>query len=206
MKFKHYEVMTFGFGMAVFLLMLTPARELLETSMTSHIMIEFPLLVLAGCLMALSFKERGAKFFSVFNKGGIPGILIASFALIFWMIPKWLDYSIASESIAVLKVFSITFLVGFPLASSWSLLHPLVAALIKIEFLTMLFRLGWIYLISPDRLCNNYLLSDQMLLGESLLILAAGLSVLWILPLFTGKAFNPGNVMGYSRAILRNQH
>jgi hypothetical protein len=31
------------------------------------------------------------------------------------------------------------------------------------------FRLGWLYLISPTRLCSNYLLSDQQQLGKFLL-------------------------------------
>ena len=169
----------------------TPAGRLLESAMASHVMIELPLLALAGYLIAHPFRERWSKILSVFNRGGVPGILIASFALAFWMIPKWLDYSLVDAGVAWLKYVSLTFLVGFPLALSWPALHPVVAALLKIEFLVMLARLGWIYLISPNRLCNSYLLDDQILLGQGLLAVAATLCLIWTLPLFVDSR-SPG--------------
>ncbi len=172
-------------GVAILALTLTtPARGFLESAMTSHVMVQLPLLALAGYLIAHPFRERWSKALRVLNRGGAPGVLIASFALAFWMIPKWLDYSLAYESVAWLKYLSLAFLVGFPLSLSWPALHPIVAALLKIEFLVMLARLGWIYLISPDRLCNSYLLDDQILLGQGLLIVAAALCMIWALPLF----------------------
>ena len=58
--------------------------------------------------------------------------------------------------------------------------------LVKIEFLAMCFRLGWLYLISPDRLCNSYLLDDQVLLGRGLLVLGVALSITWLYPVFFG--------------------
>jgi len=42
-----------------------------------------------------------------------------------------------------------------------------------------LFRLGWLYLVSPVRLCNNYLIDDQQRLGQ-ILIAAGAMLLLWI--------------------------
>ena len=162
----------------------TPLGGFLESSMAAHVMIELPLLALAGYLMARPFRHKWSQTLSIFNYGGIPGILVAAFTMAFWMIPKWLDSSLMHVDVAWLKYFSVTFLVGFPLSLSWGALHPLIAALLKIEFLVMLARVGWIYLISPERLCSNYLLDDQVLLGQGLLVVAAGLGLIWVCPLF----------------------
>ena len=45
------------------------------------------------------------------------------------------------------------------------------------EFVATFFRLGWLYLISPIRLCNNYALNDQQRLGGYMLGLGGRLLV-----------------------------
>ncbi len=50
---------------------------------------------------------------------------------------------------------------------------------VLLELIATTFRLGWLYLISPVRLCSNYLLNDQQLLGG--LLLAVGFSVVLVL-------------------------
>jgi hypothetical protein len=47
------------------------------------------------------------------------------------------------------------------------------------EFVATFFRLGWLYLISPIRLCNNYALNDQQRLGGYMLAIGGGLLV-WL--------------------------
>ena len=47
------------------------------------------------------------------------------------------------------------------------------------EFVATFFRLGWLYLISPIRLCNNYALNDQQRLGRYMLAIGVGLLV-WL--------------------------
>ena len=51
----------------------------------------------------------------------------------------------------------------------------------------MLYRLGWLYLISPDRFCNNYLLTDQIGLGRGMLVVGLALSLTWLIPVFVGS-------------------
>lgn len=106
-------------GIAILALILgTPVKGFLEASMAGHVMLELPLLSLAGYLIAHPFRQKWAKTLSIINRGGVPGILIVGFTLAFWMIPKWLDYSLAHEGIAWLKYFSFTFLIGFLLSLS----------------------------------------------------------------------------------------
>jgi type II secretory pathway component PulM len=47
------------------------------------------------------------------------------------------------------------------------------------ELIATMMRLGWLYLISPIRLCSNYLLDDQQRLGKILLV--AGFAILLVL-------------------------
>jgi hypothetical protein len=70
-------------------------------------------------------------------------------------------------------------LVGLPLAQSWPRSSFVVRGVFLLELIATLFRLGWLYLVSPLRLCNNYLLDDQQRLGQ-ILIAAGAILLLWI--------------------------
>ncbi len=163
---------------------LTPIGRWLESTMAGHVLIEIPLLVAAGIALGARIETHLARLLRPCNGGGIPGVLIAAFALAFWMIPRWLDAALTDALLAMAKYVSLTCLVGMPLAWSWSRMHPIARGVVKVEFLAMLFRLGWLYLISPDRLCNNYLLDDQMRLGQGFLALGGALTIIWLVPVF----------------------
>jgi len=152
----------------------------LEHTMVGHIVIGFPLLISFGFYIG----RRNANVFCRFATGGIPAILLATFTLAFWMIPRWVDASVTSLGVALIKYLCLIFFVGFMLGGSWAHLHFITKAVIKIEFLTMLFRLGWLYLVSPERLCNNYLLAEQLVLGKLFLAIGLLLTLLFCLPAF----------------------
>ena len=165
---------------------LTPFGTWLESRLLSHVLVEIPLLVAVGFVLGQRIEPHWRKALEPLNGAGIPGILLVTFALAFWMIPRWLDASLQAPAVAAAKYASLVALAGMPLAWSWRRLHPIARALVKIEFLAMCFRLGWLYLISPDRLCNSYLLDDQVLLGRGLLVLGVALSITWLYPVFFG--------------------
>jgi hypothetical protein len=56
-----------------------------------------------------------------------------------------------------------------------------------LELIATFFRLGWLYLISPDRLCNLYLLDDQQRLGRYMLLTGAALFVVVAAKLIWGR-------------------
>ena len=172
---------------ALFAIVATPVGGWMASTMAGHVLVQIPMLIAAGFVLGRLFEPRIRRALSVLNAGGIAGILLASFTIAFWMIPRWLDGSLTSDWIAGAKFLSLVLLAGMPLAWSWSRLHPIARGVVKIEFLAMLFRLGWLYLISPDRFCNNYLLTDQIWLGRGMIVVAISLSITWVIPVFFGE-------------------
>ena len=168
-------------------LVLTPLRSLLESTLPGHVLVQLPLLIVLGYWLGRTCSEWIEPWQRSWNGGGIAGVLSASFTIAFWMLPRWLDASISEPGIAVAKYLSLPLLAGLPLALSWPRLHQIARAVVKIELIAMLARLGWLYLISPDRLCNNYLLAGQIMLGQAFLLLAVVLSLFWLAPVFFGR-------------------
>ncbi len=168
-------------------LVLTPLRSLLEASLPSHVLAQLPLLAALGCWVGHAGRARLEPWQRSWNGGGIAGMLLASFTIAFWMLPRWLDASLEDPVVAAAKYLSLPLLAGLPLAISWPRLHPIIRAVVKIEVVAMLFRLGWLYLIAPDRLCNNYLLDEQLMLGRALLATGAALALIWLAPAFFGR-------------------
>ncbi|MFK8068753.1 MAG: hypothetical protein AB8D52_10950 [Gammaproteobacteria bacterium] len=170
----------FGFYLVTFSLV----GEWLEASMVRHVLIQIPLLILLGYLFGSQYLKNN-RILLLINEKGLAGILLCIFIGSYWMLPRALDASLANPMLAVAKYFSLPFLVGIPLAISWGKLHSIARAVIKIEFLTMLFRLGWLYLVSPNRLCNFYQLNDQALVGKYFLIIAVVISGYFIWKIFS---------------------
>ena len=173
-------------GSALVLMLLS---RWLEQSLTANLLIGYPALVVFGYFLGQRALQQPHIEAVVARTGGIPWLLLATFTLAFWMIPRWMDASVAHLDIALLKYLSLIFPVGVALGCGWRYLHYISRAVIKIELLTMLFRLGWLYLISPDRLCNNYLLSDQVMLGKALLVIGLLMTLVFCFPLFFTRGY-----------------
>lgn len=152
--------------------------------MVGHVLIQIPLLIATGFALGSRLEVPLTRFLDRWNAVGIPGTLLVVITLAFWMIPRWLDAALTNSAIAWAKYGSLVMFCGLPLALSWSRLHPIARGVFKIELLSMLFRLGWLYLISPERLCNNYLLTDQIWLGRGMIMIAMALSITWLIPVF----------------------
>jgi len=161
-----------------------------EQSLVVNILIGYPMLVYFGYIYGRELTQYRLVRAILDNIGGIPGVLIATFTLAFWMVPRWVDASVTHYEIGIIKYLCLIFLVGGTVGCSWSKMHFITRAVLKIEFLTMLFRLGWIYVISPDRLCNNYLLGEQVLLGKSFLAIGLLLTIALCLPLFVADMYD----------------
>lgn len=172
-------------GWLVLLLLITvsPLATWLESAMVSHVLLQLPLLAIVGMGLGVQLPLVVVEGINRVNRGGIFGCICISYIFLFWMIPRWLDASLTSTVVAWSKYLSIV-LGGLLLYLSWGKTHFVTRGVLKIECLAMLFRLGWLYLISPARLCNSYLLSDQVSLGRGFLAIALALSVTWLIPLF----------------------
>jgi hypothetical protein len=156
-----------GLGLLA-LLVLPPLRQLLESRLVLHLLVQIPLLATAGALLGRALRCR-APVPGSWNAGGLPGLLLALFTAAFWMLPRSLDAALAEPAMAAAKFISLPLVLGLPLALSWSRLHPIARGFVWANLLSMSGFLGWLYLAAPARLCNFYPLDEQALLGRALL-------------------------------------
>jgi hypothetical protein len=164
-------------GAAVLLLVLLapPLRHALQSSMTAQMLVQIPLLAAAGWLAAMALPARLAAAIDTWNEHGVSGLVLATLASAFWMLPRALDAAVTDPSLAIAKYLSVPLLIGLPLALSWPRMGFVVKGVLLLEGIATLLRLGWLYLVSPERLCNLYLLDDQQRLGRLLLLTGAAL-------------------------------
>lgn len=156
-----------------------PIRQTLEATMTAQMLVQIPLLAVAGWLVAHAVPRRMDCALARWNGGGIAGLLLASLAGIVWMLPRMMDASANDAWFAMAKFASVPLLIGVPVALSWPRTGFVVRGVFLLEVIATAFRIGWLYLGSPVRLCSNYLLSDQQRLGWNLL--AVGVAICLVL-------------------------
>jgi hypothetical protein len=168
----------------VVLLFAPPVRDGLESWMTTHVTVQLTGLVFAGWCLGIALRRPLSGVCRLCNQYGLCGLTIGLFTALFWMLPRSLDEAIVNMPIEIAKFLTVPLLVGLPLSLSWPSLNPILRGFLKATLISKLAVLGWIYAVIPSRLCTNYLLSDQMLLGEILCILAGVLAIAWSLPWF----------------------
>jgi len=151
-------------GLAV----LPPVAGWLEASLVRHLLGQYPLLVGGGALIGAALARRGRVGWSA-----APALLAGALALAFWLIPRWVDAAVADTATDAAKVTSLVVLAGLPLGWGWRLAGPVLRGFVWANAAAMLAVMGWLQLAAPSRLCNNYLIGEQVLLGRMLLLLAA---------------------------------
>jgi hypothetical protein len=149
------------------------ARHALEASMAAQMLLQQPLLIGVGALLSRALPRGLLARLAPWNQLGITGLVLASVAIAFWMVPRMLDASVAEPLVSTAKYLALPLLVGVPFAISWPRMNFIVRGVFLLELIATFFRLGWLYLISPQRLCNLYLLDDQQRLGRYMLAIGA---------------------------------
>lgn len=148
-----------------------PVRHALESTMTLQMLMQIPLLALAGWCLAQGTPAALVRGLADWNHHGISGLLLASLTAMVWMLPLAMDAALNDPRVALAKFLSVPLLIGAPIALSWPRAGFVVRGLVLVELIATALRLGWLYLISPLRLCSNYLLDDQQRLGTILLVI-----------------------------------
>lgn len=156
-----------------------PLKHALEASMTAQMLVQIPLLVVVGLLLSHSVPARVNAALAGWDQHGVSGLLLATLAAALWMLPRLLDAAVTEPAVAIAKYLSIPLLIGLPFALSWPRMGFIVRGVFLLELIATFFRMGWLYLIWPDRLCNNYLLGDQQRLGRYMVLIGAML-LLWV--------------------------
>lgn len=162
-------------ALALLVLLAPPVRRFLEASMTAQMLLQLPLLIGVGVLLSHALPHGVRARVSPWNRLGITSLVLASVASAFWMLPRALDASVTVPLVTAAKYLSLPLLVGLPFALGWPQMSFIVRGVFLLELIATFFRLGWLYLVSPARLCNLYLLEDQQRLGDCMLVIGGAL-------------------------------
>jgi len=162
----------------VMALALPQIRELLEGQLATHVLIQMPLLASAGWLCGQAYSRSLERPMQCWNTGGVPGLLLVMFVLLFWMLPRSVDAAVAQLGFEIGKFISLP-LAGGVLALSFPRAPILIRGAIKANVVSMCVVLAWLYSVAPIRLCTSYLAGEQHQLGRAFALCAAMLSIVW---------------------------
>ncbi|WP_249870005.1 hypothetical protein [Oceanobacillus saliphilus] len=174
-----------AYGLVLYIfLMLPPVTALAESIMAIHMHMQMPLFVIAGMLMTPFFQKKFPNLFSKWNSNGIPGIILFMIIVLYWMLPRTMDEALTIPAVEIFKFVSLPFLAGVPLRDSWKKLETRVKNIIYISLSAIFGFMAWLYIASPNQLCNNYLIVEQKTLGWGFVFLAACIFIYFIQTLF----------------------
>lgn len=170
---------------------LPPARGWLEASMALHMLVQFPLLALAGGLLAQALPRPWRERLDTWNAHGIAGLLFVALAMALLMIPRLLDLAVIDPRVEVAKMTALV-LAGAALRLSWTRAGKLVQGFFLGNVLPMMAAVGQLFQDTPLRLCNAYLLDDQDRVGTALVTLALLAGAAWLADLMRTVARDGG--------------
>ena len=154
-------------------------REAMESSMWRHMLLQFPAWLLAGALLAAALPPRARAAVARRNAHGIAGLVAVAVTLAVLMVPRVLDLALRRPDIEAAKLAALL-LAGVALCLSWRPAGLVVQFFFLGNLLPMMVVVGQLYIDSPLRLCNAYLLDDQARLGAWLIGGAAVLGAAWL--------------------------
>ena len=167
-------------------LALAPLRAGLESSMSLHMLVQMPLLAVAGFIAAAALPPGWRSALHRLAGGSLPLALAAMLASSYWMGPRALDTALVDPWAETAKFASLPLLVGAPLALAWERLGSIGRGFVWTNFFSMLAVLGWLYVAAPVRVCNSYLVGEQAVAGWSMVYVAIALFIGWLSSLFVG--------------------
>ena len=80
------------------------AHRRLMAGMTTHMLLQFPALIVAGGLLAAGLSSKGRQRLDACNAHGMAGLVFAALVLALAMVPRLLDLVLVDARIEVLKL------------------------------------------------------------------------------------------------------
>ena len=170
-------IITIVAGLAALGLAIPDVRAALEADMARHMLVEFPLVIGIGAVVAGYASRAGA--FARIDRMGLAGWSFASLVLAYWMIPAALDTALASPAVNAVK-FAALAAAGFALRSSASRSPPALEAFFVGNFAWMSATAGLLYQEAETQLCLNYLADGQQRAGRGLVVLSIACAIAWL--------------------------
>lgn len=164
-------------------------RHELEAGMTRHMLLQFPLIALAGYGLCSALPKRWEQALQHWNEEGVSGLFGVALALALLMIPHLLDLALVDMRVEAVK-WLLLLLCGLALRLSWRRAGWLVQGFFLGNVLPMTVVVGYLFESSPVRLCNAYLLDDQEKLGEKLIWISATIAAIWFTALMRAMMKN----------------
>lgn len=177
------------------LLLVPPLRPALESSMTRHMLLQVPLLMLCGAVLAQRLPAAAREGLARWNSLGIAGLFAVALGTALLMVPRLLDLAVADWRIDLAKAAALL-ACGAALRLSWRPAGALVQGFFLGNVLPMTAAVGQLYQDSPLRLCNAYLLDDQVRLGQALVALSIAVGIAWFGKLAIALARSPEPAAG----------
>ena len=162
------------------LMLLPPVRRMTESSMTAHMLIQYPCLMLLGALLVQELPARWVSAAQRWNELGIAGLVGGALTLAVLMVPRVLDLALVDGRVEALKLIALV-ASGAALRLSWQRAGLVVQAFFLGNMLPMTIVVGTLYQDSGARVCNAYRLDDQQALGLALVLIAIVTAALWLL-------------------------
>ena len=169
-------------------LSLPPLRPLIEQSMVWHMLVQMPLLVLGGWLLAGHWWAwQAPALFERFNRFGLTGFIVTTLIAGYWMIPSSIDRAVVVFGADMAKIITL-WLCGAALRHSMQ--HsPLLSQMFFLGYtLPMIVWLGMYFATTDLRLCNAYSLESQLVAGRALVVLGIAAGAVWLGSLWKRQA------------------
>ncbi|CAD0186997.1 hypothetical protein RUESEDTHA_03908 [Ruegeria sp. THAF57] len=144
-----------------------------------HVLVQFPLLAAAGYLLAIGQRVPPSL------TG--PLLVVALTTAAIWMLPRSVDAALADTGWHLAKFVTLPLGFGAPLALCWPTIGPILRGFLKAQSVSMLLFLGFLYTHAPVRICNSYLVDDQVRLGLGFVWAALALTAIWMIPVLFGR-------------------
>jgi hypothetical protein len=172
---------------AALALSLPPGRVLIEQSMVWHMLVQMPLLLLAGALGVAAAEQRRwspraadrLRRAAHFNRFGLGALMLAQCLMAYWMLPALIDRAVLLPGADAAKLAGL-WIAGAALRLGLQQAPAAVQLFFGGSALPMLVWLGLYMAGGQTRLCNAYSLDSQMLAGRGLVALALGVGTAWV--------------------------
>jgi hypothetical protein len=152
------------------------AHGWLEASMLRHMLLQLPLLGVAGWLLAARWPV--VRRAAVFDEHGVTILTALLFVSAYWMVPRALELSLNDGPVDAAK-FASLLAIGALLPGALTRANTVIQLFFLGNFCAMTAIAGMLYQDLPQRLCNAYLLDDQVTTGVALVASSVAVALVW---------------------------